>query len=140
MVGSVLKKVKDISKTVKKIKKLQEKKFKESLHHPGLPKLHKGANIKAQIQRKKNIKHLEDTAAAEKARVKKLTLTELLTEHAKGSGDLSSTLGRGNPGGTGGSVYTSPSKYKLDTEYAKGGSVRKQRRLAKRGWGVTKRK
>ncbi len=34
----------------------------------------------------------------------------------------------------------SPSKYKLDTEYAKGGSVRKQRRLAKRGWGVTKRK
>ena len=139
MVGSVIKKAIDVGKKVKRIKKLQEKKFKESLNPPGLPKLHKGANIKAQIQRKKNIKILKEREAAEKARIKKLTLDELLAE-GKGSGDLSSTLGHGNPGGTGGSVYTSPSKYKLDTEYAKGGSVRKQRRLAKRGWGVTKRK
>ena len=135
MVGSVLKKVKDISKTVKKIKKLQEKKFKESLHHPGLPKLHKGANIKAQIQRLKNIKKVKEQ---DKKR-KKLTHHELFAE-LKGSGDLSSTLGHGNPGGTGKQVHTSPPKWKLDTEYGKGGSVRKQRRLAKRGWGVTKRK
>ena len=140
MVAGKIKKGVDVARKIKRIKKLQEKKFKESLNPPGLPKLHKGANIKAQIQRKKNIKLLKEREAAEKARIKKLTLDELLAESG-GSGDLSSTLGRNpNPGGTGGSVYTSPSKYKLDTEYAKGGSVRKQRRLAKRGWGVTKRK
>ena len=139
MVAGKIKKGVDVARKIKRIKKLQEKKFKESLNPPGLPKLHKGANIKAQIQRKKNIKLLKDREEAEKARIKKLTLDELLAESG-GSGDLSSPLGHGNPGGTGGSVYTSPSKYKLDTEYAKGGSVRKQRRLAKRGWGVTKRK
>jgi len=139
MVGGIIKKAADVGKKVKKIKKLQEKKFKESLNLPGLPKLHKGANIKAQIQRIKNIKLLKKREAAEKARIKKLTLGELLAESG-GSGELGSTLGRGSPSGAGGQVYTSPPKHILDTEYAKGGSVRKQRRLAKRGWGVTKRK
>jgi hypothetical protein len=143
MVAGKIKKGVDVAKKVKRIKKLQEKKFKESLNPPGFPKLHKDANIKAQIQRKKNIKLLKEREAAEKARIKKLTpkqrRDELLAP-SKGSGELGSTLGRGNPGGIGGQVYTSPSRYKLDTEYAKGGSVRKQRRLAKRGWGATKRK
>ena len=59
MVAGKIKKAVDVAKKVKRIKKLQEKKFKESLHHPGLPKLHKGANIKAQIQRLKNIKKVK---------------------------------------------------------------------------------
>ena len=135
MVAGKIKKAVDVAKKVKRIKKLQEKKFKESLNPPGLPKLHKGANIKAQIQRLKNIKKVKERDK----KIKKLTLDELLAE-GKGSGDLASTLGYGNPGGVGGQVHTSPPKWKLDTEYGKGGSVRKQRRLAKRGWGVTKRK
>jgi len=142
MVGGIIKKGKDIAKIakkIKKIKKLQEKKFKESLNPPGLPKLHKGANIGAQLQRMKNIKLLKAKNKADEARIRKLTLDELMAE-GRGSGDLSSTLGRGNPGGVGGQVYTSPPKWKLDTEYGKGGSVKKQRRLAKKGWGVTKRK
>ena len=139
MVAGKIKKGVDVAKKVKKIKKLQEKKFKESLNPPGFPKLHKGANIKEQIQRKKNIKTLKDREAAEKARIKKLTIDELLAE-GRGSGELGSTLGKGNPGGVGGQVHSSPPRWKLDTEYSKGGSVTKQRRLAKRGWGVTKRK
>ena len=132
---SAIKKGVDITK---KIKKLKDKLGNPKMVHPGLPKLHKGANIQAHIQRAKNVKILKKLEAEEKKR-KKLTLSELLAESG-GSGDLGSTLGKGNPGGTGGQVHTSPPKWKLDTEYSKGGSVRKQRRLAKRGWGVTKRK
>ena len=140
--GGKTKKVKtpsEIDKKIKRIKNRQEKRFKESLNPPGLPKLHKDATMGAQLQRMRNIKLLKAANKAEEARIRKLTLGELIAE-GKGSGDLASTLGYGNPGGVGGQVHSSPPKWKLDTEYAKGGSVRKQRRLAKRGWGVTKRK
>ena len=55
---SVIKKGLDVAKKVKRIKKLQEKKFQESLNPPGLPKLHKDATMGAQLQRMKNIKLL----------------------------------------------------------------------------------